>query len=96
MYEGIQNIPSNTAEDHAWPGITIGAPAGIAWLCKTAGSSFASRIKTSTDGRKYIVVTNGDTLFGISKQSGVTKDKIIRINSLKNDYAPLNTRIYLN
>lgn len=63
---------------------------------KTAGSSFASRIKTSTDGRKYIVVTNGDTLFGISKQSGVTKDKIIRINSLKNDYAPLNTRIYLN
>ena len=42
MYEGIQNIDWNTAEDHAGPGITTGAPAGIAWLCKAAGSSFVN------------------------------------------------------
>lgn len=55
-----------------------------------------SRIKKATNGRSYIVVEQGDTLFNIAQRSGVTQNKIIEINHLKNQYVPLGTKLYLD
>lgn len=57
---------------------------------------FKDRIKVTDKGRHYIVVNNGDTLFNIAKKANTTQERLIQINHLKNDYAALGTRMYLD
>ena len=54
------------------------------------------RIKKASNGRSYIVVEQGDTLFNIAQRSGIAQNKIIEINRLKNQYVPLGTKLYLD
>lgn len=59
-------------------------------------SPIDNNIKSLPDGRKYIVVEQGDTLFRISKNVNVSQSELIRINKLKNNNVPLGRKIFLN
>ncbi len=61
-----------------------------------ARPSFKSRIKTSPRGKHYIVIETGDTLYNIAEKSHVSSTKLIKINHLKTDYVPLNTKFFLD
>lgn len=63
---------------------------------KPTNSTFAKRIHKAPNGKRYVVVKNGDTLFSISKASGLTQQQLIKINHLKNEYVPLDYRVYLD
>ncbi|MDD3265659.1 MAG: LysM peptidoglycan-binding domain-containing protein [Burkholderiales bacterium] len=64
---------------------------------KSSGiQNFQDRIKVSNNGRHYIIINRGDTLFNIAKRSKLTEDKLIQLNNLKNNYVPLGIRVYLD
>lgn len=62
----------------------------------TKSQEFKDRIKLSNNGRHYIVIENGDTLFNVAKRSHLTQEKLVQINNLKNNYVPLGVRVYLD
>lgn len=57
---------------------------------------FKSRIKTSPHGKHYIVIEPGDTLYNIAEKSHVSSTRLIKINRLKTDYVPLDTKFFLD
>jgi LysM repeat protein len=59
-------------------------------------ANFKSRIKTSPHGKHYIVIESGDTLYNISEKSHVSSTKLVKINHLKTDYVPLDTKFFLD
>ena len=58
--------------------------------------TFASRIQKNTQGRHYIVVEAGDTLFKLAQQSKRSEAKLTQLNKLKTKNVPLDTRLYLD
>ena len=58
--------------------------------------TFASRIQKNTQGRHYIVVEAGDTLFKLAQQSQHSEAKLTQLNKLKTKNVPLDTRLYLD
>lgn len=62
----------------------------------TNTSGFSNRIKTTADGRNYIIITAGDTLFRISINSKVTVEKLKQINNLKNNEVVTGSKLFLN
>jgi Tfp pilus assembly protein PilF len=58
--------------------------------------TFASRIQKNTQGRHYIVVEAGDTLFKLAQQSKHSEAKLTQLNKLKTKNVPLDTRLYLD
>lgn len=46
--------------------------------------------------RKYIVVEAGDTLYSISRKSGVSISEIKKINNMSSDKVEIGSKIYLN
>ncbi len=46
-------------------------------------SEFQSRIKTDGSGRQYVVIKNGETLYRMSVNSGVSQTELRQINHLK-------------
>jgi Tfp pilus assembly protein PilF/LysM repeat protein len=67
----------------------------VATPINTSGT-FGKRIHKASNGRNFVIVGKGDTLFNIAKQSGLTQDELIKINHLKNDFVPLGNRLFLN
>ncbi len=61
-----------------------------------AHPSFKSRVKTSPHGKHYIVIEAGDTLYNIAEKSHVPSTKLIKLNHLKTDYVPLDTKFFLD
>lgn len=59
-------------------------------------SNFKSRIKTSSTDRHYVVIEKGDTLYNIAEKSHVPSTKLIKLNHLKTDYVPLDTKFFLD
>ncbi|WP_158649413.1 tetratricopeptide repeat protein [Aquella oligotrophica] len=62
----------------------------------TNTNNFNSRVKTAADGRSYIIITAGDTLFRISINSKVAIDKLKQINNLKNNEVVTGSKFFLN
>ncbi len=73
-------------------------PAGAPVKVKTNSTTanFKSRIKTSPHGKHYIVIEPGDTLYNISEKSHVSSTRLVKINHLKTDYVPLDTKFFLD
>ena len=61
-----------------------------------ARPSFKSRVKTSLHGKHYIMIEAGDTLYNIAEKSHVPSTKLIKLNHLKTDYVPLDTKFFLD
>lgn len=53
-------------------------------------------ISRSTSNQKYIVVEQGDTLYSISRKTGVSISEIKKINNLNGDKVEIGSKIYLN
>lgn len=58
--------------------------------------AFSSRIKTSTSGRKYIIVATGDTLFNISRRSSITINTLKGLNGMANNSVKIGQQFYLD
>ena len=50
----------------------------------------------SSSTRKYIAVEQGDTLYSISRKSGVSISEIKKINNMNSDKVEIGSKIYLN
>ncbi len=60
-------------------------------------NEFKSRIhRDRNNGKQYIIIKRGDTLFQISIKSHVSEKNLIKINKLKSQNVPLNNKFYLN
>ena len=55
----------------------------------------SNRIKTSSSGRKYIVIIVGDTLYNIAQRSNLTVNRLRELNKLNNEKVKLGQQIYL-
>ena len=53
-------------------------------------------IKQDANGRNYIIVSQGDTLYNISKRANLSVQQIITLNKLKSKNVSLGSKIYLN
>lgn len=90
----IAKTPATKSETAASVSETATTKPATNYVANTAPLN--SRIKKASDGRRYIVVESGDTLFNIAQRSGVSQGRIVEINHLKNQYVPLGTRLYLD
>lgn len=58
-------------------------------------SAFTSRIKMSAAGRKYIIVSTGDTLFNLSRRSKVSIASLKELNRMSSNAVKLGQLFYL-
>lgn len=62
-----------------------------------SGNEFKSRIhRDRKNGKQYIIIKPGDTLFQISIKSQVPEKALSKLNKLKSQDVPLNSKFYLN
>lgn len=63
----------------------------------TKPATFASRIhKNQSNGRHYVVIQAGDTLFNVSQKSNISEATLTKLNHLKTQSVPLGTNFYLD
>ncbi len=58
-------------------------------------TAFSSRIKMSAAGRKYIIVSTGDTLFNLSRMSKVTIASLKEFNKMSSNAVKIGQQFYL-
>ena len=73
-------VTAAAAQTAAQPPAAVAEPASPL-LAKN--SEFQSRIKTDDSGRQYVVIKNGETLYRMSVNSGVSQTELRQINHLK-------------
>lgn len=59
-------------------------------------NNFDSRIKTDKNGKNYVLVEPGDTLFRISVNTNTSIDKLKMLNHLKGNEVVIGTKIFVN
>lgn len=57
---------------------------------------FQSRIKVDDNGRQYVLIKNGETLYRMSVNSGVSQTELRRINQLKSNTLLSGRQFFLN
>ena len=90
----VRNVPPSTAATKSTAGSKNSNPTKI--KANSVASNFKSRIKSSSTGRHYVVIEKGDTLYNLAEKSHVPSTKLIKLNHLKTDYVPLDTKFFLD
>ena len=85
-------VTAAAAQTAAQPPAAVAEPASP-FLAKN--SEFQSRIKTDDSGRQYVVIKNGETLYRMSVNSGVSQTELRQINKLNGNTLVSGRRFYL-
>lgn len=82
---------------------TSSAPVSQKSLMPTATPSsngnypaLAARVKTDVNGRHYIIVEKGDTLYNLAKRSNQTPSQLITLNNITANDIQIGRKIYLD
>lgn len=59
-------------------------------------ASFNSRIQTDSNGNRYIVLVSGDTLYSISRNSGVSLPTLKSLNKIDASHIKIGKKLYLS
>lgn len=61
-----------------------------------AFGNLTPRVETTTNGKNYIIIKAGDTLFRISRDSNLSVEQLKEINHFKNNEVILGSKLFLN
>lgn len=69
---------------------------GISKVENTKYPDLAPRIASTNNGRHYVIVEAGDTLYNLAVRSNTTSAKLMKINNIKQNDIQIGRRVYLD
>jgi len=68
----------------------------VSTISAKVSSDFSSRIQVGADGRRYIIIKPGDTLFRIGVNSNISTTRLKEINHLRSNDITIASRFFLD